>query len=263
VGHLDEGRRALERAWEGSGSGYRLEWGGLEWTVEPGASPVGFRAEGLGPLLALEGLAASGRRDADAFGAASLRGVEVRQGRLEATFVPQGWPELTVRAAWWPVGERGVGLEVELGTRSVGELRGVEVLVRSQLGGAVLAGAPRSVEPRDARAAALSYDGREPDVAGLTTEPPGPVGYPWLVPQSGREGATYLEMVHPDDAARRVHVGRLPYDLTVYGLFGYDLERGVVLRGRMRGFWLPKAAAYTEAERLYAEFLREPPPLTT
>jgi hypothetical protein len=253
----------VERAWSGSGAEFRLEWGGRDWTLRADERGPGLRAEGLGPLLALGGIAAAGRLDPEAFGAGALTRVEVRLGRLEATYAPEGWPELTVRAAWAPLGDAGVGLEVELSTRSVGELRAVEVLVSSQLGGVALAGSPRTVEPRDVRAAGLSYDGREPEVASLTTEPPGPVGFPWLVPQSGREGATYLEMVHPDDVARRVHVGRLPYDLTQYGLFGYDLERGVVLRGRLRGYWLPKASAYSEAEGLYAEFLREPPPLTT
>jgi hypothetical protein len=50
-------------------------------------------------------------------------------------------------------------------------------------------------------------------------------------------------------------------------LFGHDLERGVVLRGRLRAIWLDQPsnaeglAALNEAA--YDAFCSEPPPLTT
>jgi hypothetical protein len=70
-------------------------------------------------------------------------------------------------------------------------------------------------------------------------------------------------MARPEDASRRIHEGRLPFTTTRYGLFGYDLERGVVLRGRLRGFWLPKAEAFSLAEARFRAFMDEPPPLRT
>ena len=99
--------------------------------------------------------------------------------------------------------------------------------------------------------------------AALTTGPPGPVADPWLAPRSGREGWTYAEFVHPHDVSRRIHEGKLPFTATRYGLLGYDLERGVVLRARLRGLWLPKASAFDDAQRQLDEFLGAPLPLST
>ena len=64
-------------------------------------------------------------------------------------------------------------------------------------------------------------------------------------------------MIHPDDGTRRDAVR------VRYGLFGYDLERGVVLRGRLRGIWLAHRPDGAEVARRLDEFLREPPPLGT
>jgi hypothetical protein len=253
----------MTRPWEGDGPEYAVEWGGLEWRLRLDDPRPGLRSGDLGPLLGLEGLAAAGRWEPGALSSSSLVGFERRHGRVEATYAPPGWGELTVRAAWGPTGDDALDLEVEVSTRSVGELKAVEVKLLSQLGPLPEGGSLRSVEPRDPRSAALSYDGRESDLASLTTGPPGDARHPWLAPRSGRDGWTYVEMVHPDDASRRVHEGKLPFVATRYGLFGYDLERGVVLRGRLRGVWLPKAVAFTEAERRYDAFLHEPPPLTT
>lgn len=253
----------MTRQWTGNGPEFHLEWAGLSWTLRLDEPRPGLRAEGLGPLLALDGLAATGRRDDSAFSKPALIDSECRLNRVEAIYQPHDWGDLTVKAAWEPVADDAINLEVEISARSVGQLKAVEVLVLSALGALPTEGSLRSVEPRDARAAGLSYDGRESDLAMLSTGPPGPIRHPWLAPRSGREGWTYVEMVHPDDGARRIHEGRLPFTATRYGLFGHDLERGVVLRARLRGIWLPKDVAFTEAERRFAAFLAEPPPLTT
>lgn len=249
--------------WTGTGPEYHLDWAGLPWSLRPDTIRPGLRAAGLGPLLALEGLAARGRRDDQALSGASLVACECRLNRVEAVYAPPDWGELTVKVAWEPHAGDGVSLEVEVTARSVGQLKAVEVLLISVLGDLPAEGSMRSIEPRDVRSAGLSYDGRESDVSNLSTGPPAPIRHPWLAPRSGREGWTYLEMVHPDDASRRIHEGKLPITATRYGLFGYDLERGVVLRGRLRGIWLPKEAAFTEAERRFADFLNEPPRLST
>jgi hypothetical protein len=160
-----------------------------------------------------------------------------------------------------------VDLEIELSTRSVGELRHVEVRVASlwpsDQHGAVPAA--RWVEPRDARCAALSYDGREPDLSGLTTLPPRASTF--LTPRLVADGdRLYAEMVHPQDVSRRIREGGRTLArarTTRYGLFGYDLERGVVLRGRLRGIWLSSPSAKEEAFRHMEQFLAEPPPLST
>ncbi len=130
------------------------------------------------------------------------------------------------------------------------------------------------VEPRDAHAAALSYDGREPSATlhSLITMPvPAdaplalpPLICPWTtVPASGRY---YAEMVQPNDCARRI-LGEVAGEteppegaLSVrYGLFGHDLEKGVVLRGRIRGVFIADPSPEGEAERQLDAFLHEPP----
>lgn len=249
--------------WTGDGPEYQLNWAGIDWSLHLDEPRPGLRAGELGPLLALDGLAATGRRGDQVFGKESLISHECRLNQVEATYQPPDWGELTVKAIWSPIGDDTVNLELELSARSVGELRAVEAFVLSALGPLPPTGSLRSVEPRDRRAAGFSYDGREFDLSALSSGPPGPIDHPWLAPRSGREGWTYVEMVHPHDAARRIHEGRLPFTATRYGLLGHDLERGIVLRARLRGLWLPKDVAYTEAERRYRAFLDEPPPLTT
>jgi hypothetical protein len=71
-----------------------------------------------------------------------------------------------------------------------------------------------------------------------------------------------VELAHRDDVSRRIHEGKLPFSTTRYALFGYDLEKGVVLRARLRAYWISKDDAIEHAERLWAEFLAEPLPLT-
>jgi hypothetical protein len=246
----------MNRHWtKATGPTYETAWGGIEWTLR-------LWSDRLGPLLALEGLSEVGRREVGAISARSLVGQECRFDRVEATYRPAGWGEMTVRAAWFPLPDEGIGLEVEMSARSVEELHRVEIMVLSALDSPT-AGLHRAVEPRDREAAALSYDGRESDLGALVTGPPGePIG-PWLASKPGREGWAYLELIHPDDASRRISEGKLPFKATRYGLFGYDLERGVVLRGRMRGYWSPLAEAFALAEAKTREFLAEPPPLRT
>jgi hypothetical protein len=184
-----------------------------------------------------------------------------------------------VRASW------GAGatpdtldLEVQVSASSVGQLQNLEVAVASEWPSGEddeLASWAYSAEPRDVRSAALSYDGREPDdfLRRLTTRPVASAFEPRFSPRvfsaPAADGmACYVEMVQPDDAARRITgepVGptageRRPLS-TRYALFGHDLEKGVVLRARLRGIWL---ATPPEAERLaaiYREFREEGLPL--
>jgi hypothetical protein len=255
----------MTRRWDGSGSEYAIDWGGSRWVLKLDDARPGLRAEDgeIGPLLALEGLSAAGRSDAEATSGRSLAQVEERLGRIEATYAPEGWDELTLRAAWSSPAEDVMDLEIQVSTRSVGRLHAVEARVLSMLSAPPGPGVHRSVEPRDPRAAGLTYDGREADLAELVTGPPEPIRTPWLAPKSGREGWTYAELVHPDDASRRILEGRLPFSTCRYGLFGFDLERGVVLRARLRGLWLRKSEAMSAAERHLDAFLQEPPPLST
>jgi hypothetical protein len=258
----------MSRMWSGSGPQFSLDWGGRSWTLDVNGHRPGLCAAEFGPLLALEGVAEVGRWDPDALSGETIVGYEVRHGRVESTYAPKGWGSITARAAWSPWHENGVDLEVELSAKSVGELRRVEVRIASlwpEVGerpGPTL----RWVEPRDARSAGLSYDGREVDLLRLTTLPPRESAFltPRLV--SSDDGWLYAEMVHPQDVTRRIRQGGRTLALsktTRYGLFGHDLEKGVVLRGRLRGLWLPADTGKEQAFANLEEFLHEPPPLAT
>ncbi|MFI5455137.1 MAG: hypothetical protein ACHRXM_06760 [Isosphaerales bacterium] len=230
-------------------------------------------------LLSLHGVAQAGRFESGAFSGATLLGFERHRAGVQATFAPAGWGGLVVRAGWSPDALReAVDLEIQVSATSVGELSALEVAVVSRLGEiggnepTVFAG---RVEPRDGRSAALSYDGRESALAlrALTTLPlpesPRLDLRPLVVAPPGAEaGVFYVEMAHPNDVARRISGEHVRHGSTTaiaqstrYGLFGHDLEKGVVLRARLRGCWIRSRTPEDDALALYREFLREPLPL--
>ena len=165
---------------------------------------------------------------------------------------------------------------------SVGELKSVEVYVATRLfdhGNAAIPSFRLAswVVPRDARSAALTYDGRTSTgelrlLATLpvpeprdTAFPPVSLARPWP-----DRSLRYVEMVHPHDVSRRIVQGPNPdryipgSELAVrYALFGHDLEKGVVVRGRLRGLWIPTESGEADLREAYREFLALPPPLGT
>jgi hypothetical protein len=211
-----------------------------------------------------------GRSDPKALSPANLTGFEQRGGRIEATFVPPGWGDLNVRAAWTAVDDATVDLEIQALVLSPGLLPGLEIQILSTLPEPKTRAArsqfKRWVEPRDTRAGGLSYDGREVHTRGLTTLPPADSEglLPRILPSPWEEGWSYVEMTHPRDAARRIteagSISSLGHT-TRYGLFGHDLEKGVVLRARLRGVWLRDPSPARPAQTLFEQFLQEPLPL--
>ena len=255
----------MTRRWAGAGPTFEIDWAGRPWILHVGGARPGLTAadDRPGSVLGLAGVAEPGRWEADALSGASLVGVETRHGRVEATYAPPGWWDLTVRAAWSPRGQDGMDLEIQVSTLSVGKLRRVEVFAQNDPAGASSALGERVVEPSNARSASLSYDGREPTLDDLTTLPPGPI--PPLLSRYGEADppVAYVEFVHPQDVTRRIRREADSRRSARYGLFGHDLEKGIVLRARLRGLWLPAEAAEGEARGRFAEFLAEPPPLLT
>jgi hypothetical protein len=252
----------MSRTWNGADGSYTITWGGRPWELRVNAAAPGLYAEGRGPLLGLDGLAARGRLDRQALSGATLTSCEVRHGRVEATFAPPGWSDLTVRASWTPVDEATIDLELQVATHSVGELRAVEVRTRSSLAPASAPPGERRVAARDARCAALAFDGRDPDAARhLDADAPrlgdGP---PWCGQVVAWPGSCYVDLAHPDDVSRRVTdaAGRVSH-----AFFGYDLERGVVLRGRERGVWRPHGPGACAVAGELRRFLESPLPLGT
>lgn len=250
--------------WDGSGSIATIDWGGRRWTLDLKSPRPGLVHDAIGPLLALDGLAAPGRRDPSAFSGSSLRNVERRLGRMEATYAPQDWADLRLRASWGFHEPDAIDLEIQVSAQSVDALKRIEVMIASLWPSETQDPRIRWVEPRDAQAASLSYDGREPSLDGLTTLPPDPPSLRTARVIDSASLGGYIEMIHPDDVTRRISEGGSTPELsysTRYGLFGYDLEKGVVLRGRLRAAWVPGQAAKPESIRRMAEFLEEPPPL--
>src|SRR5262245_53276831 len=92
----------MSRRWTGTGPEFGLEWGGRVWTLKLDDDRPGLRREGRGPVLALEGVAVKGRRAPGALCGATLVGFEKRFERVEATYAPPDWGELSVRATWSP-----------------------------------------------------------------------------------------------------------------------------------------------------------------
>jgi hypothetical protein len=260
---------------------YSLRWGGHPWILKLDHDRPGLRRPDLpqGSILALEGVAASGRSHPEALSGKTLIGAELFRSRVEATYAPPGWGKLKVRASWSPTPEgEGLDLEIQVSASSVDELRSVEVVVASRFLDPFQDTAHRYaswVQARDPRSAALSYDGREParELRHLTTLPmPGPAE-PAFEPVITRtpwpeQPGDYLEMVHPQDVARRIILGKgsrkPPAGFGVgvrYGLFGLDLEKGVIVRGRLRGFWVPAGEIAEKSRIAFQEFLNLPPPL--
>jgi hypothetical protein len=260
---------------------YNLTRGGRRWTLQLDSDGPGLCAadQPRDQILTLGGIAAIGRFDPNALSHESLVGADRSGDRVEARFAPSGWGGLQVRASWsLPERLDGIDLEVEALALSVGELKGVEVFVSSHLADAATPlQEPQHlwVTPRDARSAVLSYDGREPaaTLARLTTEPVPDSMDPSLAlgalfgPPVG-SGRRYLELVHPHDVARRIIEGpdsSRPTETAAlavrYGLFGHDLEKGVIVRGRLRGLWLGRKSAAAAPRAAFRAFLQIPPPL--
>ncbi len=265
--------------WRKTASGFTIPWGGHDWTLNVDAERPGLRPTNLlhGSMLALEGVAVPGRTDPRALSGETLSKVEMVRSRIEATYTPADWSGLSLRASWSPTPEgQGVDLEIQVSATSVGELRAVEVIVASRF---LKSSDPASetaalwVQARDRRSAALCFDGREPasELGRLTVlpVPEKPVPEATLTFSPWREApGSYLEMAHPQDVARRVTLGKgeLPpspgFSQGVrYGLFGHDIEKGVILRGRLRGLWLPGGTTAEICRDLLQQFQAMPLPL--
>ncbi len=230
----------------------------------------------LAKLLALHSIAARGLRDNRAFEGVSLIEVAQHRGRLEASFAPARWDGLRIRASWSraPIGE-GVDLEIQLQATTAEVIGGVEVGIISEWGQDRSATPSCQVEPRDIRSAGSTYDGRETAdmLRTLTTLPvpatsPHPLMPQIFTPRESIDEIHYVEMIPPNDCARRIRPqplsppsGPRPGFSMRYELFGHDLEKGVVLRARLRGLWIHSQSPEQEAWSAYREFLSEPPSL--
>ncbi len=267
-----------QRTWQGSGSRYTVSWGGQPWTLELDTDRPGLRAADRPEacVLALGGVASIGRFDLDALTGRSLVGVELVRDSVEATYLIKDWGGLQVRASWSPtLGIDGINLQLQVSASSVGELKGLETYVVSQLDDDGAGSQATWVQPRDRRSACFSYDGREPaaDLRRLTTLSlldSSMIGLSEaaVLGPARCSGLRYLEMVHPHDVARRIFRGQRQPDpagagqsVIRYGLFGHDLEKGVVVRARLRGLWFSGADTVELPAAALRDFMASPLPL--
>lgn len=73
---------------------------------------------------------------------------------------------------------------------------------------------------------------------------------------------SYVEMCHPHDGISLEVTNEQSSSTVRYRLFGHDLEKGVILRGRLRGMIVPRAVDVAAAHEAYQRFIRESPNLT-
>jgi hypothetical protein len=121
-------------------------------------------------------------------------------------------------------------------------------------------GADWMVVPRDRDAAALTLDGRSPSLDESILTPP--FHSPIVCYRPAGQSWSYVEMTHPDDCVRIIaqcERGKVSWG---FGLFGLDIEKGVILRGRVRGAFIPRRRDTDQATRLFRQFVAEPPHLS-
>ena len=223
--------------------GWRI-WGGRPWSVRlddptPGLSPLASSPPVR--LLAILGASVAGEPDA---GIVPVEVVvhEVAQGDVVTSYRVVVGGEVAIRAAWSAApGVDGVDLEIEVGTRTVGLVRRLNLVLGSQW-------------PASSRVESLPVPG--PEAAGSVLLPPAARSRITRAAFPDVPGWSYVEMASPfgllDGPVDSQAAG------TRYRYFGNDLERGVILRARIRGVWVPGVASAELAMRLWEQFADSP-----
>jgi hypothetical protein len=121
-------------------------------------------------------------------------------------------------------------------------------------------GADWLVIPRDRDAAALALDGRSPHLDESIRTPP--FHSPIVCYRPAGRSWSYIEMTHPDDGVRIISRSERTSVSWGFGLFGLDIEKGVILRARLRAAFIPRRRDTEQATRLFNQFVAEPPHLS-
>jgi len=216
----------------------------LKWTnVMPGAY-VKLSGEETysGPYLGALGITARGQGEPGNLYQSNISQIEVVRDRVEISFVPSGWHDTTVRYAWLPSGSDQFDLELQVSTRSVGKLHGVELGVVSSAWTEPEKHQGWLVSMRDESAEIRSKDGRQSswfanqtgfELDGLVSGEDGRKVWPPSLMMSKMADTGFLETAHPIDISRRYR--SLSGITQQTWTLGYPMERGVILRSRFRG----------------------------
>jgi hypothetical protein len=187
----------------------------------------------------------------------------VRGDDLVATYAPSEKCPLRVQAYWRalpldqvPSGATGLDLEVSVQTP--------EWLVAAELAAVTQfqAGKTLRLTHQDGPRWQEAIPTARGSLALLPADGPG-----CLLFCRGRGGPAYLEMIHPADFHHdelSLTADASPDQVRLaHQLFGQGLEKGVILRARVRGMWLAEDLSEASADAAYREFVAARLPLTT
>lgn len=277
--------QATEQHWERVRErAYRLRLPELTASLLLHAGPAGLRrlsSHGLvipGPVLAVSQWLAQGvdPRPAPARGGTWQHWS--REQQVVACF-DEGPANPTRYELRWRVLESSLlELEVSVSTSIVPPLRGFELFTVGQVSSgellAAVADGERSVRwlelseqtrtwqtlVRDEQVSGLLRDGRWPAAARAAVL--GQYGLAVVVYRPNGLSWSYLELGHPMDVTRIIVRRRGCRLRWAFGLFGLDLEKGVILRTRLRATVVPRCDDLACAERLAQQLLASPPSLS-
>jgi hypothetical protein len=88
-----------------------------------------------------------------------------------------------------------------------------------------------------------------------------PFAFPALLYRPAGASWSYVELSHADDCGEIVLRSRGRGTDVGFGLFGVDLEKGVILRGRVWARFVPRDADMESATAEYDALVAAPPPL--
>ena len=232
-----------------------------------------------GPVLALRAVQVAGRRPFIVGSRASRPIHRLRTNVVDVQFEPSRQCPLRLHLYWSD--SRNDQLDLEVLVSTLDPFQHLEVLTWSRVPRAsVLLPWPGSgdglqwldigsmpgldtqwlILPRDREAAMFSLDGRPPGLGEMMLAKP--YVHPLVLYRPTGQDWSYVEMSRVEDCARilaRKTRGRAELS---FGLFGRDTEKGVILRGRVRGVYIPRDQDTQRAREILEHFETEPPHLS-
>ncbi|HMO37537.1 MAG TPA: hypothetical protein PKA06_15975 [Gemmatales bacterium] len=218
-------------AWNASSDfSYTGETGSLTIRCEP-LQGITLKTANMqaGPLLGLEIVDAINLGPQPLHASGLVPEVLLRQDLLQAHFVPTTKRPVEC-VACWRVHPEGM-IDLEISTLTPGKWDGLAVQTITRLGSGEV----------------LTLQQASPAILLFR-----PLGL----------DLSYAEFCHPHDGIELTTISDNSGTTVRYRLFGHDLEKGVILRGRLRGVLVPRAVDVAAAQAAYARFLAETPNLT-
>ncbi len=273
-----------DRYWLRTGQrGYRLQLAGLTASLLLRAGPAGLRrlaAHELrvhGPVLSVSHWVAQGVDPRPAPARGGTWEHWARQEQVTACYEEGPANPTRYELRWRVLQGDLIELEASVATSLVPALRGFELFSLGQVAaGQLLLPVQRGAEiewldaagesrrwvmvVRDERTSELVRDGRWPAAARAAVV--GTYAVPLVVYRPVGLSWSYIELGHPLDVTRLIVERRGRRLRWSFGLFGLELEKGVILRTRLRAAVAPRADDLTHAERLARELAVSPPPLS-